>query len=167
MGGSIKPLLPDAISDESERIVEDLVKRKAKGMAARLVRVVRAFQERFGAEADEVLASLASKMRPRPAEKLGTPQEDLHAFCGRLDTGCAGSHKWTLLEDTPDCKAYSFTRCMWAEIFNELDAPDVGHYMCDGDEPAVRSYNPGLGFSRTLTLMDGDPECNHKFYVEK
>jgi len=167
MCGSIKSILPDPISDEDERIIEEVIKRKTRGAAARLVRVVRAFQERFGAEADEVLASFAPKVSPRPADQLGTPEEDLQAFCDRLDRGCVGSHRWTKVEDRPDRKAYSYTRCLWAEIFNELDAPDVGHYLCDGDDAAVRSYNPALGFSRTRVLMDGDDECNHVFYVER
>ena len=167
MCGSLKSILPDPIGDESERIIEELVKRKARGMAARLVRVVRAFQERFGAEADEVLDGFAPKVNPRPAHQLGTPEQDLKTFCDRLDKGCVGSHRWTKIEDTPDRKAYSYTHCMWAEIFNELGAPDVGHWLCDGDDAAVRSCNPGLGFSRTKVLMDGDDECNHVFYVEE
>ena len=167
MGGSIKDILPDAISDESERIIEELIKRKAGGMAARLVRVVRAFQERFGDEADDVLASFARTVDPRPDDQLGAPEEDLAAFCGRLDKGCVGSHRWVKAVDEPGRKQYSYTRCMWAEIFTELGAADVGHYMCDGDDPAVRSYNPALAFSRTKVLMDGDDECDHCFYVER
>ncbi len=165
MEGSIRSILPDDISEESERLIEETIKRKARGMAARLVRVVRAFQERFGAEADEVLASLAPKVRPRPADQLGTPEEDLAAFCQRLDRGCAGSHRWVKEVDEPRRKQYRYTRCMWAEIFRELDAADIGRAICEGDEPAVRSFNPKLGFSRTKLLMDGDDCCDHCFFV--
>ena len=167
MNGSVGSILPDPIGEESERIIEELVKRKTRGMAARLVRVVRAFQDRFGAEADEVLAGFAPKVRPRPAEQLGAPEDDLAAFCDRLDNGCTGSHRWTRVVDEPDRKAYRYTRCMWAEVFRELDAADIGHFMCDGDDAAVRSYNPALAFSRTKVLMDGDGECDHCFYVDK
>ena len=167
MNGSLKTILPDPIGDESERIIEETIKRKTRGMAARLVRVVRAFQERFGDEADEVLATFAPRVNPRPADQLGAPQDDLQAFCDRLDRGCVGSHRWTKLADEPDRKAYSYTRCMWAEIFQDLNATDIGHFMCDGDDAAVRSYNPALAFSRTKVLMDGDGECDHCFYVDK
>ena len=39
-------------------------------------------------------------------------------------------------------------------------------YYCAGDEPAVKSVNPKLGFHRTKLLMQGDDHCDHVFYVE-
>jgi len=167
MNGSMKCILPDPIGDESERIIEETIKRKARGMAGRLVSVIRAFQERFGDEADEVLAQFAPKVKPRPDDQLGAPEDDLAAFCDRMDRGCTGSHRWQRVVDEPDRKQYSYTRCMWAEIFRELDAADIGHFMCDGDDAAIRSYNPKLAFSRTKILMDGDDECDHCWYVDK
>ena len=91
----------------------------------------------------------------------------LHDFCERLEKGCCGSHKWTRVTEEPDRIGYHFTRCMWAEIYNELGEPELGFYLCAGDEPGVKSYNPKLGFRRTKVLMNGDEVCDHIFLVEK
>ena len=69
--------------------------------------------------------------------------------------------------DKPGQVGYRFRRCLWAEIFNELCAPDIGRWLCEGDEPSVRSFNPRLGLSRTKTLMSGDSQCNHVFFVKR
>jgi len=56
---------------------------------------------------------------------------------------------------------------MWAEIFRELGEPELGYLLkCAGDGPAVKAYNPALGFERTQVLMEGDPLCDHVFKVE-
>ena len=105
------------------------------------------------------------KATPRP--DTGEPAADLREFCARLDTGCAGSHQWERVIDEPHRIGYQFTRCMWAEIYRELGEPLLGSFICAGDEPAVRSYNPKLAFRRTKVLMNGDEVCDHIFYVEQ
>jgi hypothetical protein len=55
---------------------------------------------------------------------------------------------------------------MWAEVYRELDEAELGFVICAGDEPAVKSVNPKLGFKRTQVLMNGDDICDHMFYVE-
>jgi hypothetical protein len=56
---------------------------------------------------------------------------------------------------------------MWAEIFHELGEPELGLILCASDEPAVKSYNPELAFTRTKTLMDSDELCDHIFYTKR
>ena len=67
----------------------------------------------------------------------------------------------------PDRIGYHYTRCMWAELYRELGEPELGWVICAGDEPAVKAYNPQLGFQRTKVLMHGDELCDHVFYVKK
>jgi hypothetical protein len=110
---------------------------------------------------------MARDLRPTPRPDAGEPEVDLREFCARLDQGCAGSHRWERVVDEPDRIGYAFTRCMWAEIYRELGEPELGFVICAGDEPALKSYNPKLGFGRRQVLMNGDPVCDHVFYVEK
>jgi len=167
MGGSLNDILPEPISEESERIILDMLKRKMKGAAGMAVRLLRAMEERFGPEAREVVKDMIAKRQPKPRPDAGDPQKDLHDFCERLERGCVGSHKWERVIDEPDRIGYHFTRCMWAEIYRELGEPELGFVICAGDEPGVKSYNPKLGFRRTKVLMKGDDVCDHIFLVEK
>jgi hypothetical protein len=167
MDGSLNDILPQPISNKSEEIILEILKRKMKGAAGFTVRLMRAMEERFGPAAREVVKDMAAKRPVKPRPNAGDPQKDLHEFCDRLDRGCVGSHRWTRVVDEPDRIGYHFTRCMWAEVFRELGEPDLGFVICAGDEPAVKSHNPKLGFQRTKVLMKGDEVCDHVFFVQK
>ena len=167
MPGSLNDILPDPISEENEKILLDLVKRKMKGAAGLAVRLLHAMEEHFGPEAREVVRELIRNREPTPRLDAGEPEADLREFCARLDRGCVGSHRWERVIDDPDCIGYHYTRCMWAEVYRELGEPELGFVICAGDEPAIKSCNPRLAFKRTKVLMNGDEMCDHVFYVKK
>lgn len=167
MAGSLNDILPEPISEENERVLRELLKRKMKGASSMAVQLLHAMEERFGPEAREVVRDMARDLRPTSRPDAGDPEEDLQEFCAQLDRGCVGSHEWERVVDEPDRIGYHFTRCMWAEVYRELGEPELGFVICAGDEPVVRSFNPGLGFERTQVLMDGDPVCDHIFYVDR
>jgi len=167
MPGSLNDILPEPISAASEEILLELLKRKMKGAAGLAVRLLHAMEERFGPEVHQVVRDMAHGRQPEPRPDAGEPQVDLREFCASLDRSCAGSHRWKRVADEPDRIAYHYTRCMWAEVFRELGEPELGYVICAGDEPAVKSHNPGLGFARTRVLMRGDELCDHVFYVEE
>lgn len=167
MGGSLNDILPEPITDEQEEIILELLKRKMTSGAGLAVRLLRAMEKRFGPEAREVVKEMAEGREPSPRPDAGDPERDLRGFCARLDKGCVGSHQWERVVDEPDRIGYEYTRCMWAEIYRELGEPALGFILCAGDDPAVRSYNPRLGFRRTKVLMNGDELCDHVFLVEK
>ena len=170
MPGCLNGNLPQPISDETEKVFQDLLKQKVKTAAGVGVALLHAMEERFGPEAREVVRDMArhraqgaTASRPDPGEA----EEDLSKFCAELDRACVGSHRWERVTQRPDCIGYHYTRCMWAEVYRELGEPELGFVICAGDEPAVRDYNPDLGFRRTKVLMNGDEVCDHVFCVEK
>jgi hypothetical protein len=167
MPGSLTDLLPDPISAEDERILLDLLKRKATSPARLAVELLHAMEARFGPEARDVVREMAAKRTFPQRANRGEPQADLHQFCAGLDKACAGSHTWERVLDTPDAVGYHYTRCLWAEIFRSLGEPELGFIFCAGDEPAVKAYNPDLAFQRTKTLMEGDDLCDHVFCISK
>lgn len=167
MQGSLNDILPEPISEENERILLEFLKQEMKGAAGLGVRLLHAMEERFGSEVREVVRDMAKSHRLAPRPDAAEPEADLRDFCARLDEACVGSHDWERVIDEPDRIGYHYTRCMWAEIYRELGEPELGFVICAGDEPAVKSYNPRLGFSRTKVLMEGDELCDHIFYVEK
>jgi len=165
--GSIREVLPEDISEDVEHIIDDILKSKMEACARILVSVIRALEHEYGPGVLKVARDAILRREPRSPSQLGKPEEDLRTFCNNLEKGCVGSHRWKRVIDAPDQIGYRFHRCLWAEVFNELEAPDIGKWLCEADEPAVRSFNPKLGFSRTRTLMDKQGECDHVFYVKK
>lgn len=165
MSGGLNEILAEPISEENERIVNDLVKRKMKGVASLSVRLLQAMEERFGPEAREVVRDMTANQKRKPREETGSPAADLQDFCSNLDNACIGSHEWLRVVDEPDKIGYNYTRCLWAEVYRELGEPDLGYVICAGDEPAVEAHNPQLSFERTKTLMRGDELCDHLFRI--
>ncbi len=148
-----------------------LVKLRSKMFtsAVLLVKTVRAIQKKYGDEGVEAIHDAFKEVAVERGGKMAREAgaSTLKAFCSALEAGCTGSHEWRKLEDTDKRQAYRFTRCMWAEIFAELDALDIGFWLCEGDAPMASAFNPAIGFQRTKTLMEGDDCCDHIFYLEK
>jgi len=136
--------------------------------ATLLVAAVRAIQAKYGDEGVEAIhhafKEVAVERGEKMAREVGAPT--LQAYCSALEAGCAGSQEWLKLEDTDTRQVYRFTRCMWAEVFAELDALDIGFWLCEGDVPMASAFNPAIGFQRTKTLMEGDDCCDHIFYLK-
>lgn len=166
MTGSIREVLREGISEETENLFVDILKNHMRGCVRILVKVIRALELEYGAEVLEVAKKALLTREPRPLSQRGRPEDDLQMFCDQLERACIGSHRWNRVVNRPDKVGYRFYRCLWAELFNELKATDIGRWLCEGDEPAVRSFNPELGFRRTRTLMDSQGECDHLFYVK-
>jgi hypothetical protein len=166
MQGSLNDYLPEPISPENETVIIELLKRKMAVSLELAVDVLRAMEQHFGAEAREVIREMALKQDFEANEEMKKPEEDLQSFCSMIDRVAAGSHRWERVVDEPDRIGYCFTRCMYAEILREVEEPELGLVICARDGPWVKSFNSGLGFHRTKTLMEGNDACDHVFYVE-
>jgi len=54
--------------------------------------------------------------------------------------------------------------CLYAEVFKELDAGDLGLIMlCNGDVATAEIFHPNVRLERTKTLMQGDDCCDFKY----
>lgn len=166
MAGNLNEILPDPISDADEQILLELLKRKMTVMADIAVELLHTMEKTFGPRAREVVREMINHQEFEARKNVGKPEADLRDFCAMVDKAAVGTHTWKKTEDQPCSVAYGFTRCMYAEIFRELEEPELGFMMCARDEPWVRSFNPRLAFRRTKTLMNGDEICDNTYYVE-
>jgi hypothetical protein len=166
MSGSLNDVLPEPVSAENEAFIEDLIKHKLSTACSITVELFNLMESHFGPEVRDVFKKfIEDRTYPKRAD-TGSAVDDLHKFCNELDKGCVGTHKWERIVDEPSRIGYRYTFCVWADIFNELGAPNLGYLLCAGDEPAVTAYNPDLGFHRTKVLMYGDDYCDHIFFVK-
>ena len=165
---SLQSILPEPVPEAVEEAFLMKLRSKMLTGATLLVKAVRAIQEKYGDEGVEAIHHAinewAAERGRKMAREANTPT--LQAFCSALETGCAGGNEWLKLEETDRRQAYRFTRCIWAEVFAELDALDIGFWMCEGDAPMSSAFNPAIGFQRTKTLMEGDDCCDHIFYLK-
>ncbi|MGQ9628915.1 MAG: L-2-amino-thiazoline-4-carboxylic acid hydrolase [bacterium] len=158
-------MLSEEVSDAVQEAIVQKIGQKMAGAVGMLVAIVRAIEREYGPEGVEVARRGYYERVHKGTEEswAGVKDRSLATFCERLEKGCAGTHEWERIIDTEHAIGYKFTKCMWAEIFRSLDAADIGRWICDGDEIALKAYNPRLEFQRTKTLMDGDDFCDHTF----
>jgi hypothetical protein len=58
-------------------------------------------------------------------------------------------------------------KCLWAKVFRDGDAADIGYAMvCYPDYAVARGLNPKLKLIRTKTLMQGDDGCSLRYVME-
>ena len=166
MAGCLNEILPDPISEADEKILLDLLKRKMTVMADIAVELLHAMEKNFGSRAREVVREIIHQQEFEAHQNAGNPETDLRGFCAMVDKTAVGTHIWKKTEDQSHSIDYRLTRCIYAEIFRELEEPKLGFMMCARDGPWVKSYNPKLAFKRTKTLMNGDEICDNTYYVE-
>ena len=53
------------------------------------------------------------------------------------------------------------TRCFINEVARDIGLMDVADRLCDGDVLFWEKYHTNIAFSRTQTLIGGDPICDH------
>jgi hypothetical protein len=72
-----------------------------------------------------------------------------------------------ITEDTDRSIAKKITECLYAKIFRDAGAADIGYaYECYYDFPAAQAFNLKLKLIRTKTLMAGDDCCNPRYVWE-
>lgn len=72
-----------------------------------------------------------------------------------------------IVEQTPEAFEYRVKKCLWAKVFREEDAADIGYaIICYPDYPVARGLNPKLKLIRTRTLMQGDDSCSLRYVME-
>lgn len=77
------------------------------------------------------------------------------------------SHVITLTypEENSNRLKLHITECLWAKVFREMNASDLGYVLnCQPDFAYAEACHLNIRLKRTKTLMQGDSHCDHVFY---
>ncbi|MFW9819806.1 MAG: L-2-amino-thiazoline-4-carboxylic acid hydrolase [Candidatus Thorarchaeota archaeon] len=75
---------------------------------------------------------------------------------------------FTITEDTPNKITFTFTKCLWAKIFLEINEPGLGYAMCCYPDYAMaKAFHPKLKLIRNKTLMQGNTCCESTYIWEE
>jgi predicted ArsR family transcriptional regulator len=65
---------------------------------------------------------------------------------------------------TGNVTQFRVTRCPLADLAREAGAQIwFYHLICLTDGPSVTGFNPRIEFARTRTIMQGHPDCDHRY----
>jgi hypothetical protein len=74
----------------------------------------------------------------------------------------------TYPEETPNKLKIHVTECLYAKVYKEMNATDLGYVLCcQPDFAYAQACHPKLRLKRSKILMQGDSCCNHTYYWEK
>ena len=151
----------------------DLLKNIYEGR----ISLIREFERVFGKDkvhkvVEEFYAKQSINSCKARMEKLENPPEtidELKDFLKSLGDNDFSkqtqSDFWP--EQKPDQIEFRTTECLWADVFRELDASDLGEIMlCSTDFVTAHCFHPKLRLHRTQTLMAGDEYCAFEYALE-
>ena len=85
MKSSLALVLPREIPEDCEGVVLEHIKMKIKIACSFMTRVVRALEQRYGAEVLEVARKAILESAARDPSEIGAPGEDLHVYLKDLE----------------------------------------------------------------------------------
>ncbi|MDR2350984.1 MAG: L-2-amino-thiazoline-4-carboxylic acid hydrolase [Deltaproteobacteria bacterium] len=133
-----------------DALVEDVGEERAKASIAKAIR-------RAAAEAG---AKAAAKTGGKPGTR------SLAAIQGTWSAGGALELEVTELTDT--AYSYKVTRCVYAEMYEELGMRDLGLVIsCLRDSAFIEGYAPDLEMERPRTIMEGKDSCVFRYKVKE
>lgn len=72
-----------------------------------------------------------------------------------------------IVEETDRTYEMRVTECLWAKIFKDYDAADIGYAtVCYSDFASAKASHAKLRLERTKTIMEGDEICNHRWILD-
>jgi hypothetical protein len=71
----------------------------------------------------------------------------------------------SIVEETDTKSVCIVDECIYATVFNKLNAPDIGYLLhCKHDFAATPEIHPNLGLKRKKTVMQKDECCDFEYY---
>jgi len=72
-----------------------------------------------------------------------------------------------ITEETSTKSICIVTECIYAKVFNDLDAADIGYLLhCKQDFPATPAIHPNIKLRRSKTRMEEHDCCDFEYYWE-
>ena len=113
----------------------------------------------------EACANAAAKRVKERIKSLA--KKDLATFAGFFKNPSPFSaHSLTMeiIQDTDSVFELRVTECLWAKVFREAKAAELGfNCICLPDYATAKAFHPKLKLIRDKTLMQGHDHCNHKY----
>jgi hypothetical protein len=123
--------------------------------------------ERFHELVREAAAANAVKLVKR-WQAAGGPDSMAGLVAQFKSAGMEKCLTFEVTEETDTVFEIRVTECLWAKVFRDADAAELGHSaVCFADYAMATAVDPGLRMVRDKTLMQGHDCCNHRYITKK
>ena len=110
------------------------------------------------AAAERVVARVKRRCHDKPIHCM----QDFAALMSSFHDTEVGRNTQTIevLESTPERYVFIVKECLWAKVYRDEHAGDLGYCLeCATDPIFAETCNPKLSLERQRTLMQGDDCC--------
>jgi predicted ArsR family transcriptional regulator len=134
-----------------------------------MARLIRAFKERFGEEAYQVVAQITGNKAFSEWQEVAGKSENnsIESLISLLwEPLRAQGFEYEVLKTDVGFQM-KCTRCGFYELAKYCGITDEAFYMvCEADPYIAEGFNPKIGLKRTKTLMQGHDCCDHFYYYK-
>lgn len=164
--------------DRFDAKIETTVAQHFLDMHEKEVAVIREMERVLGKEKADTIVSRWServsvesvknlvKAEKRPIKNL----QDVKALVRRWveELNDSNMEEVSITEETSDKCACTVTECIYARVFKQLKATDIGYLrFCEHDFESAKAIHPQVGLKRTKTLMQGNDCCDFVYHWNK
>lgn len=132
-----------------------------------LVPLMRGLEAALGRDRAHAIArsALGDWIREHYARvRAGRPGNPIDLVRGGLPAYAQGALEYETVEDSADAFAFDVTRCAYAELYQSMDAPELGFVLvCQLDHSMAEGMGSDLEFERSQTLMQGASHCDFRY----
>ncbi len=132
-----------------------------------MARLIRAFRERFGDEAYQLVTQLNGGKALLEWREIAEKSENnsIESLIALLWEPLKAQGFEYEVEKTQAGFQIKCTRCGFYDMAKYCGITDEAFYMvCEADPYIAEGFNPYIGFKRTKTLMQGHDCCDHFYY---
>jgi hypothetical protein len=124
----------------------------------------KALVARFGPGVVDTIRELTIARAKGWLEAAKLEKRDLEAVKTQLWSNIGPRFDVRVVADTKTHLQYEVRKCPYAEAMRRHGAAELGFaYSCAFDIGFCQGLNPAMRFTRTKTLMMGDPICDHTY----
>jgi hypothetical protein len=136
-----------------------------------LIPMLQRLEEKIGSERfHEMLREAAAANATRNIKEwqaAGGPDSMAGLVAQFKSSGIGSVLTFEVKEETDTVFEIKVTECLWAKVFRDAGAAELGHSaICSGDFAMAKAVNPGLRMVRDKTLMQGHDCCNHRYVMK-
>jgi len=158
-----------------QEIMDSTYEQHVREIFAPRVQLAREFEKILGKEkTHEIIKNMCERDEAQSARQTREKEhiesfQDLIVWMKKNYGSPYWPHVLTYtLEEAPQGYWFTCTECLYAKIFRDLNAADLGYIMlCNTDFAWTSACHPKLRLKRTKTLMQGDECCDFNFYWEE
>ena len=151
------------------------VEQHHRTVAAKMISLIRTLEKEIGAErAHEIISNWAEQNSVNDVkgviDKLKKPIESFEdvKILLRQWVQELNDNKIEVVEITEETSSKSVctvTECIYAKVYNDLEASDLGYLLyCKHDFASAPHIHTKVGLNRTKTVMEGHDCCNFEYY---